>query len=341
MTPCFILDHNCHRACVFAFQYATQQVVDILEFPRPYGLCSKSTIGLSWRQVCVATAILAKFANELSLPEENRPDYFILSKYLKIAGKISLCIFVVHLPVTKPHKFDAVMAIDDRWFALNNLFVIATQNSRRSCGNISSSRKIYDCVLAVRSSRLSMDRLKLPTDTLETIFAPINPHQNNWHELFSVVKFAYNTRVHASISMALFVADLGYMPRSLVDLQVPICKRLLLWSQDALDQAQQRMKFYHDHNLPISSFVVGDKVLLDTTNLSLRHAGNHGKRSLAAKYVGYYPVLAITTPDAYKLGLPTELQLHDNFHASRLRRYNHDDSASRDDSVPALITWVY
>lgn len=178
--------------------------------------------------------------------------------------------------------------------------------------------------------------------------AYVNSHQSDWHEFLALAEFACSSRVHDSIGMAPFVADLGFLPRSVGDLEVPprdgpkttsrfveTQQVILTECQDALNQAQQRMKFYHDRNRPTATYHVGDEVPLDTSNLALHHIGSEGKRSLAAKYVGPYPVLAVTTPDTYKLG---GLQLHDEFHVSRLRPYTPDDSATRDDRVPELIT---
>ncbi|ETN00919.1 hypothetical protein PPTG_24175 [Phytophthora nicotianae INRA-310] len=181
--------------------------------------------------------------------------------------------------------------------------------------------------------------------------AYVSPHQTDWNEFLALAELAYNSRVHDSIGMAPFVADLGYLPRSVSELAVPPRDRprsasrfvdtrqtILTECQDALEQAQQRMKFYYDRNRPTISFQVGDEVLLDTSNLALHHVGNDGKRSLAPKYIGPYPVVKITTPDAYQIGLPPGLKLHDEFHVSRLRRYTPDDSATRDNRVPVLIT---
>ncbi|OWZ04005.1 hypothetical protein PHMEG_00024172 [Phytophthora megakarya] len=98
------------------------------------------------------------------------------------------------------------------------------------------------------------------------------------------------------------------------------------------------MKFYHDRNRPTATYQVSDEVLLNTSNLALHHVGSEVKRPLAAKYVGPYPVLAVTTPDTYKLGIPPGPQLHDEFHVSRLRPYTPDDSVTRDNHVPELTT---
>jgi len=40
----------------------------------------------------------------------------------------------------------------------------------------------------------------------------INPAQNNWDEFLHLAEFAYNRRVHATIGMSPFEADLGYIP---------------------------------------------------------------------------------------------------------------------------------
>lgn len=290
--------------------------------------------------------------------------------------------FVTSLPETKPHRHNAVMVIVDR--LTKRAHFIATKSTATAqdtaklfrdnfqrlhglpvsivCDRDSKfTSKFWTKLLDLQDTKLQPSSAFKPSTDGQTeitnrflgdfLRAYVNPHQTDWNEFLALAEFAYNSRVHDSIGMAPFVADLGYLPRSVSDLAVPprdgprsasrfvdTQQTILTECQDALDQAQQRMKFYYDRNRPTTSFRVGDQVLLDTSNLALHHVGNDGKRSLAPKYIGPYPILKITTPDTYKLGLPPGLKLHDEFHLSRLRRYTPDDLTTRDNRVPALIT---
>lgn len=165
----------------------------------------------------------------------------------------------------------------------------------------------------------------------------------------ALAEFAYNSRVHSSIGMSPFVADIGYNPRSVSDIALP-SKRgsnrqavtfvehqqvLLQRCKDTLEQTQATMKYFHDRNRPIHSF---EPVFLDTVNLDLPHRGTTGKRKLAPRFIGPYPVLTFTTPDTYKIGLPPGVRLHDEFHVSYLHPYLMDANPRRLNDVPRLIT---
>ncbi|OWZ03691.1 Retrotransposon protein, Ty3-gypsy subclass [Phytophthora megakarya] len=171
----------------------------------------------------------------------------------------------------------------------------------------------------------------------------ISPRQNDWDELLPMAEFAYNAHHHCSIDMSPFEADLGYLPRAIDDLAVldrPQPNRdalhftahihaVLQRCRDSLATAQGWMKHYYDRNRPDIPITVGDQVLLDTTHLDLAHIGAQGRRKFAARFIGPYKVVAVTTPDTYKLALPPGIRLHDEFHVSYLRRYIEDTNPNR------------
>jgi hypothetical protein len=175
----------------------------------------------------------------------------------------------------------------------------------------------------------------------------ISPLQDAWSSHLATCEFAFNARYHESIKMSPFEADLGYIPRSISDVIIQqvrpersesIAEEFVLQQmanlrhvQDAMSEAQTRMKQYYDKNRPTQIFEVGDKVLLSTKNMPVRHMGivTKGKKKLSAKYLGPYLIESQVSPDTYKLTFPPGMRLHPCFHTSVLRKYHHDASATR------------
>lgn len=175
----------------------------------------------------------------------------------------------------------------------------------------------------------------------------VHANQANWSELISSAEFAYNSRVHDSIKMSPFEADLGYIPRSVSDhvfdnlVGTKSSRDILLLGQKQqkimecvklnMSEAQKRMKKYYDKNRPLQNFEVGDKVLISVKNLNIEHLGIHkdASRKLGPLWIGPYPVLKKTSLDTYRLQLPIDLRLHPEFHTSLLKPHVHDINPCR------------
>ncbi|KAF4135600.1 putative retrotransposable element Tf2 protein type 1-like protein [Phytophthora infestans] len=84
--------------------------------------------------------------------------------------------------------------------------------------------------------------------------------------------------------------------------------------------------------LPVINFFL---IRLTSTCLILAF---FGKRKLAPRYIGPYPVLKLTTPDTYQVQLPPGIKLHNEFHISYLRPYEFNANPRRLNDVPRLLT---
>ena len=66
------------------------------------------------------------------------------------------------------------------------------------------------------------------------------------------------------------------------------------------------------------SFHIGDKVLIDWWNLTIKSRNN---RSLTNKYIGPYTIIDSKGSHAYNLALPARMRLYPTVHASLLKPY--------------------
>lgn len=154
-------------------------------------------------------------------------------------------------------------------------------------------------------------------------------------------EFAYNAHVHSTTGLAPFVAELGYLPRSVGDLVLSATNdtfqleasfvehqhAMLTSAQDAMATAQSLWHRYYDRNRLTISFAVNDKVLLDSNKSRCR---SHGyRRKFAARFIGLYITEAITGPDRYRLKLPESLRLFPESHVSLLRVHRPAGNAFR------------
>jgi RNase H-like domain found in reverse transcriptase/Integrase zinc binding domain/Reverse transcriptase (RNA-dependent DNA polymerase)/Chromo (CHRromatin Organisation MOdifier) domain len=175
----------------------------------------------------------------------------------------------------------------------------------------------------------------------------VHASQENWPELLWSAEFAYNARVHESIKMSPFEADLGYIPRAIPDRifddivgkkshkdiftlgrkQQQIMKIL----KENLAKAHERMRKYYNRNRPVQEFDVGSKVMVSTKNLNIEHLGipKSGTTKFGPLWIGPYPIIEKTSPDTYKLLLPIGLKLHTEFHTSLLKPYLLDPDSER------------
>lgn len=163
----------------------------------------------------------------------------------------------------------------------------------------------------------------------------------SWDTHLPLIEFAYNNSYHSSIGMASFEAMYGRPCRS------PICwsevgERQFL-SEELMKQTKEdaekvrlirerlktaftRQKTYADKKRREQIFKVGDRVMLKVSPMKgVMRFSKKGK--LSPKYVGPFEVLALIGDAACRLALPPSYgHVHNVFHVSMLRKYQHDDA---------------
>jgi hypothetical protein len=86
--------------------------------------------------------------------------------------------------------------------------------------------------------------------------------------------------------------------------------------------AQQRQKAFADKRRVEQVYKVGDKVLLSTKYLNLKHSETN--RKLLPKWSGPFEVVQVVGFVAYKLKMNPGWQVHHVFHVSLLELYRED-----------------
>lgn len=189
--------------------------------------------------------------------------------------------------------------------------------------------------------------------TLEDMLrAYTNERQTDWDRHLTAAEFACNNATQASTGHSPFFLDYGQHPNTPANLLRRVdsspnqstedfldrLRAALTQAKDALQRAQQRQATTADSHRREVALSKGQQVLLSTANLKLR---NHGpSRKLLPKFVGPFPIKEVVSPVAYRLDLPSTMQIHPVFHVSLLKPYQASGTfPARDDHTrPAPVT---
>jgi hypothetical protein len=170
--------------------------------------------------------------------------------------------------------------------------------------------------------------------TLETYLRHyVSIELNDWDTLLSRAEFAHNAAYHESIHSSPFKLNFGYNPRTPVGEVVEVMhpcsaafvKRLqsaLSLARKCLIAAQQRQTAFADKRRVEKVYKVGDKVLLSTKYLNLKHSETN--RKLLPKWIGPFEVVQVVGPVAYKLKMNPRWRVHPVFHVSLVDLYRED-----------------
>jgi hypothetical protein len=163
----------------------------------------------------------------------------------------------------------------------------------------------------------------------------VSPRQDDWDEYLATAEFAVNNAKHSSTGYTPFYlvygrnprtpADVTPLPRPAQEKRAPAADTFaqqlaagIEHAKRAIQSAQDRQKHFHDKGIPELSFQVGQQVLLNTKNLTIK---GPGPRKLLPRWVGPFTVTKVINPVAYTLALPSTMKIHPSFHVSLLRAY--------------------
>ena len=151
--------------------------------------------------------------------------------------------------------------------------------------------------------------------------------QDDWDELLASAEFAYNSAVSDDLGLSPFEVDLGWNPKSPLDLisrtDTPnetlneFKSRLKETLEDAQysyqlskasQSAQSSMK-YKPH-----SYFVGDKLWINMTLFKDAYSRSQKSDKLTAKRYGPFVVTKLIGKNAVKLDLPSHFKIHDVVH---------------------------
>ena len=165
-------------------------------------------------------------------------------------------------------------------------------------------------------------------------------HQQETDGHLPQIEFAINNAHHEGLKSTPFYMNYRRHPSTPLTVQLPTrsmshppereMPKLHKFTQDqlvfltrarrCLQAAQDRQKYYYDKNVRPVSFAVGQKVLLSTKNINLKHPGSN---KLLPRWIGPFTIVEQVGAISFKLDLPDTLQrLHPVFHASLLTKYN-------------------
>jgi hypothetical protein len=157
----------------------------------------------------------------------------------------------------------------------------------------------------------------------------VSPIHTDWDTHLSQLEFAFNNSLQASSKHTPFFLNTGQHPLTplgdIAQTNNPAARTLVEdWSTRVsraiqyLNTARNRMKQLADASRREVQFKVGDRVLLNSKHIKLKHPGS---RKLLPRYIGPFKVTEKVGNVAYRLDLPKNMKCHDVFHVSLLHAF--------------------
>eukprot|EP00122_Pirum_gemmata_P008164 Pgem_evm1s7520 len=155
--------------------------------------------------------------------------------------------------------------------------------------------------------------------------------QSDWYLYLAIAEFTYNNTKNQVSNMTPFFANYGFNPTFdptfVYDTSVPKAEQLLenlaeiqTKIKTSIQEAQVRYTHYANLKRQVSPFKKGDMVLLNTKNIrTIRPV-----KKFDYKFLGPFEIIKQVNEVAFELALPTEMKIHNVFHASLLKPYKGD-----------------
>ena len=157
-------------------------------------------------------------------------------------------------------------------------------------------------------------------------------YPQHWSSWLSLAEFWYNTNYQTALELTPFQALYGipppihipYIPGgspvAAVDRFLQEKEDMMQVLQYQLRRAQHRMKQMADRHRTDRSFQIGDMVFLKLQPYRQVSIARERVQKFAAKYYGPFRVKDKIGSVAYQLEFPADVQIHDIFHVSRLKK---------------------
>ncbi|CCO31913.1 Retrotransposable element Tf2 155 kDa protein type 2 [Rhizoctonia solani AG-1 IB] len=166
-------------------------------------------------------------------------------------------------------------------------------------------------------------------------------NQNDWVKWLPMAQFACNNAVHSSTRKSPFKALYGWEPTltpSKVPVNVPEAEDLAntmekQWQEItlALRQSKDCMIQGKPMEIPLS-FQVGEEAGLDTQNVNLKTKS----LKLTDQCLGPFKVTEEISETAYRLELPTTMQIHNVFYVGLLSKVKKDNTRKWENQPPPV-----
>lgn len=159
-------------------------------------------------------------------------------------------------------------------------------------------------------------------------------NQSDWDDLLTTAEFSYNSAVVESMGMSPFEADLGWKPRSPLEL-LPTRQEENLHSvaefRASLEEsfrsatfaqrlAQARQAAYNAKRYTPPSYAVGDEVYLSRKLFTNASSSARPSQKLSVRRVGPFKVTEVINKNVVRIDLPDHYQIHPVIHVEHTAR---------------------